>query len=71
MIDVAFEQLLSSQGGVFQVWRHTWRINLMLQSAQCELIIHYLLGVSRKSSQSSSPYISFSLLPLCLPQVGT
>lgn len=52
-----------SQAGVFQVWRHTWRINLMLQSAQCELIIpriHNLLSVSttgRKWSQSSAPYM--------------
>lgn len=28
-----------SQAGVFHVWRHTWRINLMLQWAQCDLII--------------------------------
>lgn len=52
---------LGSQAGVFQIWRHTWRINLMQQSAQCELIIpriHHLLSVSttsRKWSQPSSP----------------
>ena len=76
---MAYRQLplsLGSQEGVFQVLRHTWRINLLLQSAQCELIIpriQYLLSVSttdRKSPQSPlSLYASFSL-PLFSPSSG-
>lgn len=47
--------------GLFQIWQYVRRINLMLQSAHCELIltqIHSLLSVSttgRKLSQSSYP----------------
>lgn len=40
-----------SQACFLQVWRHMWRINLMLQLAQCELIvlqIHCLLDVSTR-----------------------
>lgn len=66
-----------SQAGLFQVWRLTWRINLMLHSAQNDLIIpqiHYLLSVSTTGAfwpqSPPKPSLALFLLPVLLFRLG-
>lgn len=66
-LQAALLELWLQSKEVFQVWRHIWRINLMLKSVQRELItlwMHYLLSVSttgRELSQCSSLLFVFRL----------